>query len=82
MMKTVLKSAVVAGTLVIMAGCASNAGVDKIEQANRKAEAAQSTANDAKQTANQALQTAREAQQTSQANSQRIERMFKASQRK
>jgi len=79
MMKTLLKTAAVVGVVAMMAGCANNA---KIDQAMRKAESAQAAANQAQQTATQALQTAREAKQAANANSQRISRMFEASQRK
>lgn len=79
MMKTMLKTAAVIGVVAMMAGCANNA---KIDQAMRKADSAQSAANQAQQTATQALQTAREAKKASTANSQRINRMFEASQRK
>lgn len=83
MKKTVLKSAIVASVLGMTAGCATS-GVTQAEldQAMRKAEAAQAAANQAQQTAMQALEVAREAKQCCKANSQRIERMFEASQRK
>lgn len=80
MTKTILKSAAVAAAVALMAGCASQGAT--VDQAMRKAEAAQAAANQAQQTATQALQTAREAQNTANANSQRIDRMFKASQMK
>lgn len=87
MTKTVLKTSFAVGIVAAVAGvsgCASSNGSmqSQLDQAMRKAESAQSTANEAQQTANQALQTANEAKSTSQANSQRIERMFKSSQQK
>ncbi|MDA3920271.1 MAG: Lpp/OprI family alanine-zipper lipoprotein [Salinisphaera sp.] len=84
MIKTVLKTAFVAGIVASAAGCATSNGPmqSQVDQAMRKAESAQSTANEAQQTANQALQTANEAKSMSQANSQRMERMFKTSQQK
>ncbi len=83
MIKTLFKSTIVAGALLFTVGCASNAAMEpKVDQAMRKAESAQTTANEAQRTANRAMQTAQEAKQASQANSQRIERMFEASQRK
>lgn len=82
MTKTMLKSAIVAVAMVMMAGCASQGMQAKIDQAMRKAEAAQAAANQAQQTATQALQVANEALECCQANSQRIERMFEVSQRK
>ncbi len=85
MLKTMFKSTIVAGALVFTVGCASNAAMElepKVDQAMRKAESAQATANEAQRTANRAMQIAQEAKQAAQANSQRIERMFEASQRK
>jgi len=83
MTKTILKSAAVAASLALMAGCASQgADMSKTDQAMRKAESAQAAANQAQQTATEALQTAREAKKNSQANSERINRMFKSSQAK
>ena len=83
MIKTVLKSAIVAGVVVTAAGCASTSDLQsQMDQTARKAESAQSTANEAQQTANQALQTANEAKSMAEANKQRMERMFKTSMRK
>lgn len=82
MTKTMLKSAAAAAALALMAGCASQGATSKVDQAMRKAEAAQAAANQAQQTATQALQNSRQALQAAQANSERINRMFEASQRK
>jgi hypothetical protein len=82
MMKTALKTLVVACFLVTFAGCASHASQSDVQQAMRKAESAQSTADDAQQTANQALQTANEAKSEADSNQQRMERMFRSSQQK
>ncbi len=87
MIKTVLKTTLAAGLVIGLAGCASDAAMQSqaqqtAEAAQASADAAQQKADAAQQTANEALQAANKAQATAEANSQRMERMFQASQRK
>ncbi|MDN5862674.1 MAG: Lpp/OprI family alanine-zipper lipoprotein [Salinisphaera sp.] len=85
-----IKMAGVAVLVASAAGCANNDELKaQVQKAMQMAESAQSTANSAQSTAQsaqataeQAMSAAQEAQACCQANSKRIERMFKTSMRK
>jgi murein lipoprotein len=72
----ILKASIVAATLVLAAGCASNGDLDKVRE---EAAAAQQTADEAKSAAAAAQQTADEAKQSAADANTKIDRAFKKS---
>ncbi|MBK8287514.1 MAG: hypothetical protein IPK95_01830 [Cellvibrionales bacterium] len=71
-----LKASIVAATLVLAAGCASNGDLDKVRE---EAAAAQQTADSAAAAAAAAQQTADEAKQSAADANTKIDRAFKKS---
>ena len=76
MKTTLLKASVVAATLVLAAGCASNGDLEKVRE---EAAAAQQTADEAKSAAATAQATADEAKQLATDANTKIDRAFRKS---